>query len=111
MEMEQLEAMRKVFSFEHLSGRQQFGRAQAELRVFAAALSPLARSFAQQPRPNTDAWLDTKLLRDGDDLPQFLQFLDHHDNFLAELRAQQSHPNEIGILVTVANDQAPDLTL
>ncbi len=111
MEMEQLEAVPEVFRPEHLRGREQLGGAQAELGVLAAALGPFARPFGQEPRPNAEDRLDPQLLGELDDVPQFLQFFHDQDDALAQLDADQGHLDEAGVLVTVADNQAPDLIL
>ncbi len=50
-------------------------------------------------------------LEESDDLAKLLEFFNHHDDLLAELGAQQRHPDETGILVAVADDEAPELAL
>ena len=88
------------------------GGAQAELGVFAARSRPTCPApLAQQPRADADERLDAQLLGDGDDLAQFLELLDDHDDLLAQLGAQQRHADEIGVLVAVADDQAAQLAL
>src|SRR6185312_6378662 len=77
----------------------------------AAALRPATGAFAEQPRANSDKRFHAKLFRDRDDLAQLLELLDDHDNFFAELRADQRHFDEAGILVAVANDEAAHLAL
>ena len=62
VKMQQLQTMAEIFRLQHFRRRQQFHRAQAELRVFAAALRPFARALAQQPRADADERLDAKLL-------------------------------------------------
>src|SRR5258708_3923057 len=81
--LQSLEAMAQILRLEHRGGGEQFSCAQAELGIFAAAVCPLASTLAEQPRANADDRLDPELLRDRDDLPQFFEFLDHHDDFLA----------------------------
>ena len=47
----------------------------------------------------------------GDDLPQFLQFFDDHDDRFAQLDAEHGHFDELRVLVAVADDQAAHLVL
>ena len=42
---------------------------------------------------------------------KLLELLDHHDDLLAELEAEQRHADERGVLVAVADDQAPRVLL
>ena len=111
VEMQQLQAMAEVLRLEHFGGGQNLRRAQAELGVFPAALGPAPRAFGEQPRANAEQRLDAELLGDVDDLPELLEFLDHHDDFLAQLDAEHGHLDELGVLVAVANDQAAHLAL
>ena len=111
VEMEQLETMAELFRRQQLGRRQQFGGAQAELGVFAAAFRPLARPLAQKPRPDADVRLHAQLLGNGDDLLELLQLFDDQDDGLAQLDAQQGHPDEFRILVAVADNQAALLVL
>ena len=111
VEMQQLEAMAEIFRLQHFRRRQQFRRAQAELRVFAAAFGPAPRALAQQPRADADERLDAELFGNGNDLPQLLQFFDDHDDLFAQLDAEQGHLDELRVLVAVANDEAAHLVL
>src|SRR5438093_12666466 len=106
MEMKQFETLGQPLGFEHFSRHQQLGGAETELGVFAGALGPSATAFAQEARPKTDDRLDPKLLRDGDDLPQFLQLFDHHDHSLPKFYAEQRDAHKIRSLITVTNNQA-----
>jgi hypothetical protein len=45
------------------------------------------------------------LLGDGNDLAEFLQLFDDHDDLFAKLGAEQRHFNEVAILVPVADDE------
>src|ERR1043166_986011 len=111
VEMQQLEAMRQSLGLEHFRRREQFRRAQAELRIRAAAFGPTPAAFAEQPRADADQRLNAKLPRHRDDLPQLLQLLHHQDHLLPQLRTQQGHADEVRVLVTVAHDQAAHLAL
>jgi len=46
-----------------------------------------------------------------DDLAQFFEFLDHHDDLAAKFGSQEGHAHERRILVAVANNQAAELVL
>ena len=78
--------MPQVFRLQHFRGGEQLRGAKAELGILAAALGPLARPLAHQPRANANQRLDAELFRERDDLPQLLQLFHDHDDLLAELR-------------------------
>ena len=105
VEVHQLEAIL------HLVGAQQLGRlhhlrgGKAELCVLAAARAPLAGAFRQEPDAHADDWLHAELLGDLDDRAQFLDLLHHHDDSLAQLAAEQRHPDVELVLVAVADDE------
>src|ERR1043166_825314 len=63
------------------------------------------------PRAHADERLDTELPGHGDDLAQFLQLLDDHDDLLPQLGAKESDTDKVGVLVTVANNEAAKLAL
>src|SRR5208337_797869 len=111
MKVQQLETVGKVFGLEHFGSDEQFGGAEAELGILSGALGPTARTFALQAHADAHQGLDADLPGNADDLPQFLKLLDNHDDFLAQLRTQERHADETGVLVTVANDEASELTL
>src|SRR5439155_25656900 len=69
VKVEQLEAVVQVLGLEESGGGEQLGRAQAELGIFAAALSPFAHALAEQARADADERLDTDLAGVGDNLP------------------------------------------
>ena len=91
---------------EHFARRNQVRRAQAELRVFAAARRPFPGAFAVQPHPDADVRLDAHLLCDPQRLLKFLEFLDDDDDRLAETTSEHGGADEGAILVAVANDKA-----
>ena len=68
VKVQQLEAMDQVFGFEQSGGRQQFGRTQAELGIFAAAFRPAPHAFAEETRTNAQQRLHAELSGHGDDL-------------------------------------------
>src|SRR4051794_21138790 len=109
--MKELEAGAEIFRFEHFGGDEEFGGAEAELRIFAAALGPTSGALAQQTGANADERLDIELFRDGNNLPKLFELFDNHDDFFAELGAEQRHFDEARILVAVANDKAAHLAL
>ena len=111
VEMQQLEAVAEVFGLQHFRCLQNFRRAQAELCVFTATFRPASGALAQQPRANADKRFDPELLGNGNDLPQFLQFFDDHDDRFAQLDAEHGHLDELRVLVTIANDEAAHLVL
>ena len=111
MEMQQLETMAEVFRLQHLRRLQQFGRAQAELGVFAAAAGPAARAPAHQPRADAEQRFDIELFGNRNDMPQLLQFLDDQDDHFTQLDAEHRHLDELRVLVTIANNQTADLIL
>ena len=111
VKMEELEAMAEVLGFEHFGGGEQFGGAEAELGVFAAALGPFAGALAEETGADADERLDAKLLRERDDVAEFLEFFDDQDHLLAELQAEDGHLDEAGVLVAVADDEAAHLVL
>src|SRR6266699_1014549 len=111
VEMQQFETVPQILGPEQFHGGQDLSGAQAELGIFSAALGPAARAFAQEPRANADHRFDPQLFREVDNLAKFLEFLHHHDDFFAQLGAQQRDANEAGIFVAVANDQAAQLAL
>ncbi len=55
--------------------------------------------------------LHAHLARDGDDLAQLFELLDHHDHLLPQLDAHERHADEKGVFVAVANDQEARLVL
>ena len=95
----------------HLVRAEQFGRlhhlggGKAELRVLAAGGGPLAGAFRQQADAHADDRLHAELLRDLDDGLQLLDFLDDHDDALAELAAEQRHLDVELVLVAVADEE------
>ena len=89
VEMEQLEAMPQVLRLQHVASPPAISAVlRPNLAFSPAALGPLARALAQQPRADADQRLDAQLLGDRDDLAQLLQLLDHHDDLLAQLRCR-----------------------
>src|SRR6185436_7488703 len=66
---------------------------------------------AEQPRADADDRFHSDLPGDGDDLSQFLELFDHHDDLLAQLDAEERHADETGILVAVEDDQTARLIL
>ena len=111
MKVKQLEAMTETLGLHHLRGREQFRSAEAELRVLAAALRPLARAFGVQPGADADERFHADLFGNREYVAKFFQLLHDHDDALAELDAEQRHPDEAGVLVAVADDQAAHLVL
>ena len=111
MKMQQLEAMGQPLCLEHLGGDQKFARGQAELGMFTSAVSPLAAALAQQTHAHANDGFDAQLPGDRDNLAELFELLDDHDDLLAQLRSEQGHAHEGGILIAVANDQAPELVL
>src|SRR6185436_4012003 len=87
------------------------GRAQAELRVFAAARRPATRAFGQQPRANAQQRFNAHLPGHRNNLPQRLELLDDHDDAFAELADEPRPLDELSVLVAVANDEAAALIL
>ena len=80
--------------------------------AFSPPLSAqLPGALAQQPRADADERLDAELFGNGNDLPQFLQFFDDHDDRLAQLDAEHGHLDEFRVLVAVADDEAAQLVL
>src|SRR5581483_4813481 len=111
VEMQELETMAEVLGLEQLGGGEQFRGAEAELGVFAAAFGPLAGAAGEEARADAQERFDAELLGDGNDLAEFLELFDHHDDLLAELEAEDGHLDEAGILVAVADDEAAHLIL
>src|SRR5436309_8957932 len=109
--MQQFETVPQVLGQEQFHGGQNLSGAQAEFGIFSAALGPAARALAQEPRANADQGFDPQLFGEVDNLAKFLEFLDHHDDFFAQLGSQQRDANEAEIFVTVADDQAAQLAL
>src|SRR5712671_929108 len=107
--MEELEAVAEVFGLENFGRSQQFGRAQPEFCVFAAAFSPLAGAFAQQARADANDRLDADLARDVNDVSKLFELLNDHDDLLAELDAEESHFDEARVFVAVADDHSTGL--
>src|SRR5205807_5920857 len=106
MEMNELEAMAKAGGFQHLAGRDQARGIQSKLRVLAAAGRPFAGAFAVKTNPDSDHRLEPNFFRSADRLFQLFQFLDHNDNALAELAAEQREPDKSAVLVTIADEPA-----
>ncbi len=106
VEMNELEAMRESRRFQHLARGHEAGGIETKLRVLAAAGRPFARALAVQAHANADVRLDADFLRSADRLLEFLELLDHDDNGLAELAAEQSDADESAVLVAVADDEA-----
>ena len=94
MEVDELETMREPVRLQHLARRDEVRRAQAELRVLAAARRPLAGAFAVQPHADADDRLDAHFLRDAQRLLQLLELLDDEDDLLAELAAEHRGANK-----------------
>ena len=106
VEMHELEAMREPVFLEEIARPHEVRRGQAELRVLPTAGRPLAGGTRLQAHPQTHQWLDAHFLGNLDDLAQFLDLLDDHDDLLAQLAAHQRVLDEHGVLVTVADDDA-----
>src|SRR5437764_411178 len=109
--MDQLEAVGQVFRLEQVRRGEQFDGGQTELGVFARAVRPFARAFAEQARADADEGFDAERARHADDLLQFFEFFDDHDDLLAQLDSHQRHADEVGVFIAVANDQAVRLGL
>src|SRR5438132_3640540 len=106
MKMNEPETMGEIGRFQHLAGRDQPGSVEAELRVLASARRPFARPSTVKANADPDVRLDPDFLRGANRMLQFFQLLDHNDDRLAELAAEQRDSNVSGILVAIANDEA-----
>src|SRR5437588_1575485 len=104
--MNQFQAMRQPFAFQHIAGGNEIEGIESKLRVLASAGGPFARAFAGQPDPNANERFDPNFLGGPNGLLQFFQLLDHDDDLLVEFAPQKRDPNKSRILVAIANDQA-----
>ena len=104
--MHELEAVEPVLGAQHPDRGQELGGGKPELGVVPAGALPLAPALGGQAHAHAEVRLDAQLLRDGDDLDQLAQLLDHQDHALAQALAVQGQADEAGILVAVADDEA-----
>ena len=86
-------------------GHEILGR-QTELRVFPAARRPLSRPLGEQADPRPDHRDHADLVGHREDLVEFLELLDDKDHLLAELQSDEGGPDELVVLVPVADDEA-----
>ena len=93
-------------ALQHFARRHQAGGIETELRVLTAARRPFSRALAVKPHTNADVRLDANFLGRANRLLEFLEFLDHDDDGLAELATEQRDANESAVLVAVADDEA-----
>src|SRR5438874_5020991 len=91
---------------QYLAGGDEVGRVETELRVFAAAGRPFARTLAVQPETNADVRFDPHFFRGADCLFEFLEFFDNNDDRFAKLASEQRDPNKGAIFVTITDDEA-----
>jgi hypothetical protein len=94
VEMQQFEAMLHFFRAQNFVAATNSAVFSPNL-AFSPPLSahlpePLLISRTRMPMQR----LHAHLARDRDDVPQLLQLLDHHDDFLAQLDAHQRHADE-----------------
>ena len=103
--MEQSEAVAQPLALKQFRAGQQFGGAQSKFGVFTAAFSPFSGSLALQPGAHANQGFHADLTGDGDDLADFLNFLDHHDHLFSESNALEGQLDERWVLVTVADGE------
>ena len=106
VEMDQPESLGQLGRPELFDGEEDFCRVQAELGIIARGERPLALAAGQEFRPESDHGLHARLGGDADDLVEFRQLLDDHEDALAQLAAEQGEADVIVVLVPVADDEA-----
>ena len=97
------ERLEQVLGAQPLDHAQHLGRGQSELGFLAAGVLPLARPERGQPHAHAQKRRDVQRARLRDHELELGELLDHDVDPVSELLADQGQPDELPVLVAVAD--------
>src|SRR5438270_10845685 len=103
--MNQLQAMRQSFAFQHVARGKELDGISSQFRVLASTGGPFAPAFAGQMDTNANERFDPNFLGGPNGLLQFFQLLNYDDDLFVKFAPQQGDPNKSRILIAIANNQ------
>ena len=104
VEVDQLEAVQRIHVAQALDQRDDLARRQAEFRLLAAGVLPVALADGGQARAQTDARPHAETFSLFQYQFQLAGLLDHQVHAVAELLAHQRQTHVLAVLVAVADD-------